>query len=50
VADDSAMSVINTMEPFLNFFGLKEAEKSTGIVFGIYTIGGLTRLIQYTYE
>lgn len=33
------MSSINSMQPFLDYFGFEQANKSTGIIFGVYTIG-----------
>jgi hypothetical protein len=33
------MGAINTMKPFLSYFGLQEAAASTGIWFGVYTVG-----------
>lgn len=33
------MSAINTMAPFLDYFGFQQAAPSTGILFGVYTVG-----------
>jgi hypothetical protein len=38
----AAMSNINAMQPFLDFFGFEEAQASTGILFGMYTVGGVS--------
>ncbi|KAI9637512.1 general substrate transporter [Dioszegia hungarica] len=36
--DGTVMSSVNSMKQFQTFFGLSIAEKSTGIVFGMYTV------------
>jgi hypothetical protein len=33
------MSSINSMQPFLDYFGFQQAASGTGIIFGLYTIG-----------
>ncbi|ORX38190.1 general substrate transporter [Kockovaella imperatae] len=40
--DTTIMSSVNSMKQFQNFFGLTSGSPSTGIVFGIYTVGGVT--------
>ncbi|KAF8685624.1 General substrate transporter [Rhizoctonia solani] len=39
--DGAVMSGINAMKQYQSYFGMSESGAQTGIVFGIYTIGGL---------
>lgn len=39
--DTTIMSSVNSMTQFQSFFGLASATTGTGIVFGIYTVGGV---------
>ncbi|KAF8583119.1 general substrate transporter [Ramaria rubella] len=47
--DGTVMSGINAMAQYQSYFHLKAVGKSTGIVFGIYTIGSLTGALPAAY-
>lgn len=40
--DTTIMSSVNSMITFQEYFGLESASTGTGILFGIYTVGGVT--------
>ncbi|WVW85157.1 hypothetical protein I302_107195 [Kwoniella bestiolae CBS 10118] len=47
--DGTVMGAVNSMKQWQSYFGLESASKSTGIIFGMYTIGQILAFFPTAY-